>query len=180
MSLQYVKEAGTFDITKVTGAGLNKFINSKGETYYVDLTLEISVHGNARLVGYRGFLTEKGIDITVDNLAKLGFNGDPDDLCGENAVDSFNRPKDVNIKVEEEVYEGKVYYKGSFINLRANKQYITKSEASSVLSKLDFGGKNIRAKKKISEKYKENFLQEKDTIEETTINKDLLNPIPFW
>lgn len=176
MSVQYIKEAGTFDITKVVSAGLNKF---ESGTHYLDFTLEVNCHGIPKLVNFKGFLTEKAMENTFLAINKLGFVGDENDLASDNAASFFKLPKDVNVKVEEDVHEGKVYYNGKFINIRQDKTYLDKSEAASVFAGMNFGGRNIAAKKVVQEKYKENFSAQESTIEETTINQDNYNPIPF-
>lgn len=66
--------------------------------------------GEEKFVSWRGFFTDAAIDRTIESLRYLGFEGD--DLGNLVGLDK----NEVELVVEDEEYEGKVYARVQWIN----------------------------------------------------------------
>ena len=108
--MEYIKESGQFEIQGIEYWTGGK--TQKSGTPYIELGL-LTEKGAVRWVGY---LTEKSAERTVNSILDLGFNGDgPEDFLN-GKPNLFNLPKGVTVTVAAEEYNGKMYYKGNYIN----------------------------------------------------------------
>lgn len=66
--------------------------------------------GSEMFLGWRGFFTEKTTERTIESLRYMGFEGD--DLSNLVGLDK----NEVDLVVEDEEYEGKLYPRVQFVN----------------------------------------------------------------
>lgn len=103
-----------------TNAGPNKrYLRSKahewtlgdGEKPFVAVSFKVKdTDGQEKFVSWRGFFTEKTTERTIESLRYLGFEGD--DLSNLTGLDK----NEVELVVEDEEYEGKIYPRVQWVN----------------------------------------------------------------
>lgn len=138
----FVSEAGTFDVLEVANWTAGK--SAKSGTPYIDLGL-LTPKGETR---WRGFLTEKTAQKTLDVLMVLGFKGDDASDFVSRKTDLFTVPRGVTVTVKAEVYEGKTYYKAEWVNA-ARKENL--ADVAAVLKEAGFDAMLMKAKRNRTE-----------------------------
>lgn len=84
---------------------------SRNGTPQIGIEFAYEQDGVEQKIWWIGFLTEKALKHTLEKLAVVEFTGD--DAFPEGAI---NTTKEVEIVIEEQVYEGKTQYKVAWIN----------------------------------------------------------------
>jgi hypothetical protein len=151
----WVETAGKFPVKRVVDGGWQT--SSKGNNY-IELILELEVNGENKWSTYRGFFTEKTMQITAKEMSFLGFVGEPSDLM-DGSDGLFNVPENVTATVEQQEGDnGKMYYRVSWINmLTPRKPSADKQTIMNMIEKNNLNGLFMKFKSQTTEKYAENF-----------------------
>lgn len=152
----WIETVGKFPVKKVIDGGFQT--SSKGN-YYIELILELDVNGENKWSTYRGFFTEKTMQITAKEMSFLGFKGQPSDLI-DGSDGLFDVPNNVTATVEKQDGDnGKVYYRVSWINMLSSRKKSTADKQSiiNMIEKNNLDGLFMKFKTQTTEKYGENF-----------------------
>ena len=136
--IQFLNEAGVFEVLNVADWSAGK--SSQSGTPYLELVLT-TPKGDVK---YRGYLTDKTAQKTLDSLMALGFKGDDASDFATKKTGLFAVPKGVTVSVEAESYEGKVYFKAKWINAPKKKDL---ADVAAVLREAGFDALLMKAKR---------------------------------
>jgi hypothetical protein len=131
--MEYIRATGKFEIKDVLSWSADK--SKKEQTPFIELGLLVDCAGMDKVVRWVGYLSEKSAERTINAILDLGFKGNgPEDFVN-GSQDLFQVPSGVTVTVVSEEYQGKTYYKGSFIN-----KGVTKKEVGDIVNILNQAG----------------------------------------
>lgn len=140
--MKFVTKAGVYPILDVVSWSAGK--TSKSKTPFVDVCL-LTAEGD---VYWRGFLTEKTSQATIETLVRLGFVGDGVNDFVSRKTGLFQVPKGLTATVEEEIHNGKSYFKARWINKSTEKD---SADVLAILTEAGFDGLLMKARRNLSQ-----------------------------
>jgi len=140
----YVKQECIFPVVEIQDAKLKE---AQSGNLGVELELVCEVSGARMLTRWTGWLSDRAVDKTIDALHDLGFEGMPKDLGSAEVIDFFSLPEGVSVTVKHEVYEGRDYFKGAFINKSRKRSTVDTSQLDSLIEKNNLNGLFMKKRK---------------------------------
>lgn len=137
---------GKYKVLEIKDYGLTETADGKPR---VEVVFEHQYGDSTRTLTWRGYLTEKSTDMTVEQLVRAGFKGN--NLVALLEPGAFEKRDDVEIEVAQEEYDGKQSLKVKWINRKFTMKKIDPRTAVQKLKGLDLRGNFLAARQKIGD-----------------------------